>query len=605
MASGPSAVRFRERAELLDFLLEVAAASTESLTDLDALLANIAEIVRKVIPHELFAILFYNEKTKSLRIRYAIGHREELVNRLSIGLGEGITGTAAATREPVLVGDVRQDPRYLSAVDAVRSELAVPMIARGRLVGVIDVQSTNLAAYGEYERALLRLIAARIAVTIDNARLYRRVDRQNRTLKLLSNLSQEFSSILDLDELLNHIAVAVKALIKYDAFSILLLDRESQSLRHRFSIRYDECVALDQIPLGKGITGAAAMTREVTRSDDTQEDPRYICFHPDVRSELAVPLILRDNVIGVMDLESNRVRYFTDDHVRTLSLLAPQIASSVENARLYGEIAQREKRIEEDLSAARDLQLALLPKQAPDIEGLEIAVGYKPARAVGGDLYDFFEYSDASAVITFGDVSGKGVAAALYAALAGGLTRTVAHRKRTPADALRTLNHVLLERQVDARYVTLLVLQWAPDTRKMVIANAGALPPVLCREGQIIRPRVEGVPLGLLANREYEEVTLETEPGDVIVLASDGITDQLNPAGEEYGRARLSDAVRSSCNEPAQAIVDAIFADVDRFDESAAPFDDQTLIIIKVKPGFGRANQSEPEAEAPVPRNGS
>lgn len=580
--SAPRAVRFRQRAELLDFLLEVSAATTETLTDLDGLLANISDIVGKVIAYELFAILLYNEKNKDLRIRYAIGHREEVIKRLSIPLGEGLTGTAAATREPVLVGDVRKDPRYLNALDAVRSELAVPMIARGKLVGVIDVQSTQLDAYGEYERALLRLIAARVAAAIDNARLYRRVERQNRTFRILTRLSQEFSSILDLDVLLNHIAAAIKSLIKYDAFSILLLDRESESLRHRFSIRYDKCVNLDLIPLGKGITGAAAVGREVIRADDTLADPRYIAFHPDVRSEVAVPLIVRDNVIGVMDLESNRVAYFTDDHVRMLSLLAPQIASSVENARLYGEVAQREKRIAADLAAAHDLQLALLPRNAPTIEGMDIAVGYKPAQAIGGDVYDFFEYSDASLLTTFGDVSGKGVAAALYAALAGGLTRTVAHRKREPGEMLLVLNNMLLERQVDSRYLTLLVLVWSADTRSIVMANAGGPPPVVCRRGRIITPRVEGVPLGLLPNREYDQTTFQTEPGDVIVLASDGITDQINPAGEEYGRRRLGDAIVRACPGTAQSIVDAIYADVDLFDEWAPPFDDQTLVVMKI-----------------------
>ncbi|MGE5486781.1 MAG: SpoIIE family protein phosphatase [bacterium] len=581
-SSAPRAVRFRQRSELLDFLLEVSAATTETLTDLEGLLANISEIVAKVIAYDVFAILLYNEKSKDLRIRYAIGHREEVIKRLSIPLGEGLTGTAAATREPVLVGDVRKDPRYLNALDAVRSELAVPMIARGKLVGVIDVESTQLEAYGEYERAMLRLIAARVAATIDNARLYRRVERQNRTFRILTRLSQEFSSILDLDVLLNHIAAAIKSLIKYDAFSILLLDRESESLRHRFSIRYDKCVDLDNIPLGKGITGAAAATREVIRADDTLSDPRYLAFHPDVRSEVAVPLMVRDNVIGVMDLESSRPAYFTDDHVRMLSLLAPQIASSVENARLYGEIAQREKRIAADLAAAHDLQLALLPRKAPAVEGLEIAVGYKPAQAIGGDVYDFFEYSDASLLTTFGDVSGKGVAAALYAALAGGLTRTVAHRKREPGEMLLVLNHMLLERQVDSRYLTLLALMWSADTRSFVMANAGGPPPIVCRGGRIITPRVEGVPLGLLPNREYEQTTFQTEPGDVIVLASDGITDQINPAGEEYGRKRLGAVIQRACSGTAQSIVDAIYADVDLFDEWAPPFDDQTLVVMKI-----------------------
>lgn len=583
MPKPTSAVRFRQREELLDFLLEISAATSETLTDLEGLLANVAEIIRKVVPHELFAILLYHERRKELKIRYAVGHREEVVKRLVVHLGEGLTGVAAATRQPVVVGDVRKDPRYLNAVDAVRSELAVPMVTRNRLVGVIDIQSTRLDAYSEYERALLRLIAARVAITIDNARLFRRVDRQNRTLKLLTHLSQEFSSILDLNELLRHIADAIKVLIKYDAFSILLVDRERQCLRHEFSVRYDQRVDLDNIPLGKGITGAAVDSRQVLRSDNTLADPRYIPSHPDVRSEVAVPLIAHDQVIGVLDLESDHFAWFTDEHVRMLSLLAPQIASSVENARLYNEIAQREKRIEEDLQSARELQTALLPTEAPPIEGLEIGIGYRPARIVGGDLYDFFEYGSASALIAFGDVSGKGVAAALYGALAAGLLRTLAQRRRDPAELLRKLNETLLERKVDARYVALLVVLWEADKHRLTMANAGALPPIICRAGANLRPRVEGIPLGLLPERDYEEVVVQAQPGDVVVLYSDGITDQLNPAGGEYGRARLIPLLKTVCHQPPGAVIKAVFADLDRFTELAPAFDDQTLVVLRVK----------------------
>jgi len=169
-ASRKAAVRFKERSELLDFLLEVSSA-TQLTLDLDQLLANVAEIVNRVLPYDLFAILLYSERRKDLRIRYAVGHRDEVVRHLSIAMGEGITGTAAANREPVLVGDVRADSRYLNTIDAVRTELAVPMTARGKLVGVIDLQSTRVNAYTEYDRALMRLIAARVSIAIDNARL--------------------------------------------------------------------------------------------------------------------------------------------------------------------------------------------------------------------------------------------------------------------------------------------------------------------------------------------------------------------------------------------------------------------------------------------------
>ncbi len=579
--SPKSKVRFQERAELLDFLLDVSAATSETL-DLDRILANVAAIVKDVVPYDLFAILLYSERQKGLGIRYSIGHREEVVRSLVIPLGEGITGIAAANRQPVLSGDVRSDPRYLPALDAVQSELAVPMLARGKLVGVIDLQSTRLNAYREQDRALLQLIASRVAVSIDNARLYRRVDRQNRTLKTLSNLSQEFSSILDLDELLRKIATTTHALVAFDAFSILLLDAEHKVLRHRFSERYDQRVDLDNIPLGKGLTGAAAESREIVRVADTLADQRYIASHPDIRSEIAVPLIVQDRVVGVMNLESERMGYFTEEHSRMLALLAPQIASSVENARLYEEIAQREKWMDRDLKAARNVQLVMLPREAPEVEGLEVAIRLRPAREITGDVYDVFEHSSGETVFIFGDVSGKGAAAALYGAMVSGLLRTLAHRRRSPAELLKLLNKVLRERIVGTQYVAMLVVVWESNQHRFVMANAGAEPPLICRGDEILKPKVEGVPAGLLDNREYEEVIFDALPGDVLVLHSDGITDQPNPKGDEYGRNRLGRKLRKLCGKPPETIATHILADLDAFKSDAPTFDDQTLVVLKV-----------------------
>ena len=580
--SRKSSVRFRERAELLDFLLEVAALTSETL-ELDRLLANVAGIVKQVVSCELFAILLYSERRKTLRIRYSMGHREGVVRNLLVALGEGITGAAAAERQAILVPDVRDEPRYLATVDAVRAELAVPMVARGKLVGVIDVQSTRLNAYSEYDRTLLRLIASRVAVAIDNARLYRRVERQNRTLRALSHLSQEFASILDLDELLRRIAESVRMLIDYDAFSILLVDAERKFLRHRFSVRYDQRVDLDNIPLGMGLVGAAVESREAVRVEDTLADPRYIASHPDIRSEVAIPLIVKDRVIGVMDVESERMAYFSEDHARTLSLLAPQIAISVENARLYAEVAEREGRMEKDLAAARNLQAVLLPQTAPEIAGLEIAVGYRPAREVSGDLYDFFEQSNGQAVVAFGDSSGKGTAAALYGALVRGLLRTLAPRRHSPGQLMQSLNEALLERRADAQYVTLLVLLWDPRTGLFQMANAGGVPPLVCRGGVLTRPRVEGVPLGLLDDREYEELPFQTQPGDLVVLYSDGIQDQPNAEGEEYGRGPLEELLRKLWRQTPQEIVGAVLADLDQFRDATPVADDETLIVMRVK----------------------
>jgi len=573
------AVRFRERSDLLDFLLEVATLTSETL-ELDELLANVAEVVRRVIPYDLFAILLYNDKRKDLRIRYGVGHREEVVRNLALALGEGIVGIAGELREPVLVADVKADHRYLNASDIVRSELSVPMIARHRLVGVIDVQSTRLAAFRDYDRTMLTLIAGRVAAAIDNAQLYRRAERQYRTIRTLSRVSNEFASILDLDELLSKVASSVRGLINYDAFSILLVDTAQQILRHRFSIRYDQRVNIDNISLGKGITGAAATSREAIRIHDTAADPRYIPSHPGIQSEIAVPLILQDRVIGVLNLESERIGYFTEDHARTLTLLAPSVSIAIENARLYQEIGERERRMQEDLRAAFELQTVLLPPDAPPVEGLEIAIGLHPAREISGDLYDFFEHTNSHMAIAFGDSSGKGAAAALYGAMVNGRMRTLAPRRRNPAELMRALNDALMQRKVEGRYVTLLIVLWHAHSKMFTMSNAGGSPPMICRDRDILKVQVEGVPLGLLADREYDEVAFQAREGDLVILFSDGVSDHLNPAGEEYGRARLAHVVRRCCHLPPKQVVAEIFADLDAFNTER--FDDQTLMVMRV-----------------------
>jgi sigma-B regulation protein RsbU (phosphoserine phosphatase) len=384
--------------------------------------------------------------------------------------------------------------------------------------------------------------------------------------------------------LLGKIASTTRALINYDAFSIFLVDKASGVLRHRVSVRYDQRVHLDNIPMGKGISGAAAESREAVRVLDTGADPRYIASHPGIRSELAVPLIVQDRVVGVLDVESDRIAYFTEDHQRTLSLLATQIASSVENARLYEELAQREQRMDQDLKAARKLQRVLMPRQAPDIKGLEIGIRSRPAREISGDVFDFFEQSQDYALIAFGDVSGKGAAAALYGALVSGLLRILGPRRLRPARLIKALNELLLERKVDAQYATLLVAQWEPDSRRLLMATAGSEAPMVFRRGEILQPKVEGVPIGLLEDREYDEVELMLEPGDTILFYSDGVEDQLNAKDEDYSRARVSRLLtkRAAAHAAPQAIADAFVADLDKFRGETPITDDQTLVVARV-----------------------
>ena len=176
------------------------------------------------------------------------------------------------------------------------------------------------------------------------------------------------TSILNLDELLGRIAELLRRLIDYQMFSILLLDSSGEKLQHRFSLRFNENVHLKhEIPLGRGLVGYAAETRQAVLVPDVSKDPRYIEGNPETRSELAVPLIYKDKVIGVLDLEHTRRGFFTDDHRRTMMTLAAQVAIAIENARLYEEIARQERRLERDLALARELQMRLLPQTLPKL----------------------------------------------------------------------------------------------------------------------------------------------------------------------------------------------------------------------------------------------
>jgi len=564
-------------------LLEVADVVNTTL-DLDTTLRRVAELVRKVIDYEIFGILLLNEKTQELRIRFQVGYAREVAERMRIKVGEGVTGIAAQRREAILVDDVSKDPRYISAVPDVRSELAVPLIIKNRLIGVIDIESPQPNHFTEEHKRLLTLIASRMAVGIENARLYTRTTRQARTLVLLNEIARELTSILNVDELLKRIAELLSRLIDYQMFSILLLDAAGEKLQHRFSQRFQENVQLKhEIPLGRGVVGFAAQHKQAVLVPDVSKDPRYIQWNPETRSELAVPLVYKDKVIGVLDLEHTRRGFFTDDHKRTVTTLAAQVAIAIENAQLYEQIARQEKRLERDMAMARQLQFRLLPPALPKLVNLDIAAKFVPARAIGGDLYDFVNYSMSRTAIVIGDVSGKGAPAAIYAALVSGILRSHAPIEPGPAEMLSAVNFSLGERPIEGQFVSLIYAVWDDRNRTLQVANSGLPRPIYCHDGKIEVIEATGLPLGLFDDANYDEFNFRAKPGDMFVFFSDGILDASNKAEEFFGRERVGQIVAANPSASADAVVKSIFQAVAEHASGEEAFDDQTVVAIRVK----------------------
>ena len=564
-------------------LLEVADVVNTTL-DLDTTLRRVAELVRKVIDYEIFAILLLNERTQELRFRFQVGYPREYADRARVKVGQGVTGRAAQLRKALLVEDVTREPDYIEAIPNVRSELAVPLIVKNRLIGVIDLEARQPGYFTEEHRRLLELIGSRMAVGVENAQLYTRTTKQARTLLLLNEIARELTSILNLDELLKRIAELLNRIIDYQMFSILLLDEDGQKLVHRFSLRFQESIHLKHdIPLGRGIVGAAASEKAAVLVPDVSKDPRYVVANPETKSELAVPLIYKDKVIGVLDLEHTRRGFFTEDHKRTITTLAAQVAIAIENARLYEEIARQERRLERDLQLARELQFRLVPQAMPKVENLEVAARFSPARAIGGDLYDFVHYSLGRLGIVVGDVSGKGAPAAIYAALVSGILRSHAPMEPAPAEMLSAVNFSLSERRIEAQYICMLYAVWDDDRRVLQVSNSGLPRPIYVHDGKMEIIEATGLPLGLFDTAEYDELTFRAKPGDLFVFFSDGILDARNRAGEMFGRGGVEKVIESCPDQSPECVVNSLFAAVVDHAAGEPTFDDQTVVAIKVK----------------------
>ncbi len=464
-------------AEVLATLAEIGEEVNASL-DLDEVLAHTAVLIKRYIDYELFGVLMIDESGSYLKHRFAIGYPPGLAENLRIPVGQGITGTAAATGQPVHVNDVSKDSRYINAIESVKSELAVPLMFRGKCVGVLDIQSRHVDYFTDDQQKIITLLASRLAVAIENARLFQKVSAQAETLLVLNEVSREIGSILDVEELLRRAAELVKRVIDYQIISIMLYDEEQKIFRHRLDVKHGQRVQGKlRVAATEGIVGAAATLREPVLVPDVTTDPRYLMVNPETRSELAIPMIYKSKVIGVLDLESPQLNYFTEGHVQTLTILAANLAVSLENARLYEQVARDEARMERELQAAKRIQGALLRPVPADDYGLDVAARYLSAREVCGDLYDFLRYGPQQLGIALGDVSGKGTAAALFGAVSIGIMRSLAPQKLQPAEMLRQMNQLVGERRIEGRFMTACFATWQKGRQKLRVANAGQSQP--------------------------------------------------------------------------------------------------------------------------------
>ena len=574
--------------ELLSTLFDLGREVT-SVLDLEELLAKIPQLIARLTRFSAFSVYLLDEKRQELRVAYAVGYPDDVTPNLRLRVGQGVVGAAVEEGRPILVNDIRKEPRYRGPLRNMLSQLAVPLRRKGRVIGAMNLLNEVEGAFTPQDEVLLRQFAAHVAVAIENARLFHSERQYIETLETLAEIGREMSSILDLDVLLTRIASLTKRLIDYRTFGILLLNEETQLLEMKFAVRYGKGNEEKRVRLGEGLVGWCALHKEPVLVADVSKDPRYINLVDDARSELVIPMLIKDRCIGVFDLESPELDAFTKEHKELLTLLASQAAVAIDNARLYEQVTRNEERIEKELRFAKRVQLAMLPTELPKaLRGVDVAGRFEAARELGGDLHDFLAPEPNTLVVAVGDVSGKGAPAALYGAFAAELVRSRTLRRRfTPerfsvSGVLQAMNNILHERQLEEYYCTLCYAFFDFKKRGVTLSNSGLPYPVRCSGDECAQIELPGVPLGSFAGVEYDELTLPLNRNDVFVFCSDGISEAMNEQGEEFGSRRLCEVVQAHRQDSSRGIVDAIFEAVMSFRGNAQQNDDMTAVAVKI-----------------------
>jgi sigma-B regulation protein RsbU (phosphoserine phosphatase) len=559
-----------------------------AVLDFEELLAQIPKLIARLIEYDAFAVYLIDQRRGELLTAYAVGYPDH-VAPLPMKLGRGLVGAAVESQMPLLVNDVAADPRYVTVVPGMASELVVPLLHQKRPIGALNVLSHHKDQFTAADVELLRQFAAHVAVGIVNARLFERSRADADAFETLAEIGRDVASVLELDELFARIAQSMRRLIDYRTFGIWLVSSDGSQLEIKHAVKYGDKVQMTGVAIGEGLIGYAALHREPVLVADVSQDPRYINVVPDVRSELAIPMMLKDRCIGVLDLESPELDAFTKRDVEILTVLASQAAVAIENARLYETVRANEVRLEKEMRFAQRVQAALLPVGLPKrMKGVEVGARFAPARELGGDFHDFLAPETNMLAVALGDVSGKGVPAALYSVFAAELIRGRTFRRRFlpdrsgPASVLSSVNTILHQRQLEEYYCTLCYAIFDLKRRTVTLANSGLPYPIRASGDGVSQIELPGVPLGSFPGSAYDELTFALHAGDLFVFCSDGVSEAMNADGEEFGSARLIDVVTQSRDLAPRALVDAIFDAVEAFRQGFPPNDDMTAVAVKI-----------------------
>lgn len=586
----------QEEAWFTTVLLQVAEA-TSRLSNLDDVLATVVRLTPMLVGVDRCGLFLWDHNTQVFLPAQAYGLTPEQEARFAalrfapddaLALDE-----VRLTKVPrVLFGDELAFSFPSTMIEAfnMHQVLILPLLARGKLVGVMLADYTKgTATFNERKVALTVGIANHAAIAIENAQLYEAQQEEAYVSNALLQVAEAVGSLTDLDEILSTIVRLTPILVGVQCCSIYLWnDKEGvfvPTQEYGFSEKqkkwwYHSRPDPSDPLMQEVLAGRPAMT--VSNKPDDYRLPEEVTPVPGSLPILALPLSAKGRVLGAMLVDyAGDPERFIERWMNILIGIANQIAIAIENTQLYRQEAERE-RLKREMEVAREIQASFMPEQCPYLPGWELCAYWQAAYQVGGDFYDFFSLPGNRLGLVIADVADKGVPAALFMALSRTLIRVTAHDGRSPAKALKRANELIISDAGSDQFVTVFYAILEPQTGVLTYASGGHNPPLLMRRnGQIESLRAQGTVLGIVDNIELEEKRVTIQPGDVLVLYTDGITDAFNADEEEFGVTRLREVIQQTITRDPSDIIAAINSELRTFVGDMPQFDDFTLVVLE------------------------
>jgi sigma-B regulation protein RsbU (phosphoserine phosphatase) len=560
-----------------------------STLDLEELLDVILKLSSQIMEAQASSLLLIDENTGKLGLNISPQEKDEKRRGLELEMGQGVAGWVAQHGEPVVSNQVKTDHRFCPELEeqigfSIDSIICVPVQRRGKLLGVVTaLNKLNHKEFDERDLEVFSALADQIAVALDNSRLFSELKKKRLETETLLEVEKSLSSTLNLNELLELILDALSKVVQYDAAAIFLIDKKKQEIEYIKVRGFDPAVEPDlHLKIGEGLAGWAAKMQKSLIVQNVEEDPRYIQARVGTKSEMVVPIISQNRIIGVFNLENDRLNAYHQDDLELLEAFASLAAVSLERARQHEEILGKRK-LEEELSIAKRIQKSFLPRGKPDLRGFDISGINVPSEQVGGDYYDFITIIDNQMGIAIADVSGKGIPAALI--MASYRASLIAEIRNNYAirSIMFKVNNLLFESTELENYVTAVYGVLDTKNRIFTFSNAGHNAPILRHvDGKMEYLTEGGMALGAFENSKYEERPVVVVPGDMMVLYTDGVTEAKNEREEEFGIKRLKEVINDSHHLDAVGIQEKIYTAVSDFSGSMPQSDDITLIVVKV-----------------------